>query len=309
MPRPIKRSGRSRWVGLIITVLVLVAWGVFLRGQLDELQQHEWQVTPGAFGLGVVSGALYFGGLAWCWALLLRYVSHQRVRVSLVAAARVWLLSMMTRYIPGNIWHILSRVALADRLQVAKTHVLTSATIEQVLTILGALAVVGVTLPLWDVVPGVQGWLLVLLPIGLLLLHPRIMGRVLAWGAERLKRPELAWDYTYGDIAVLVLAYGAATFCAGLSLYVILWGLTVVHLAQMPLVVGASALAWVVGYLSFLTPSGLGVREAALVALLAQVYPLPVAIVGSLLFRLVLTLGEMLAVLVAWVYGRLRGLP
>jgi hypothetical protein len=106
-------------------------------------------------------------------------------------------------------------------------------------------------------------------------------------------------------MVLILLVYSIPTSGAGFSLYAILWGLTPVTLHQMPFVVGASALAWVVGYLSFLTPSGLGVREGVLTILLAQVYPLPVAIVGSLLYRLVLTLGEVLAVLIAWGHERL----
>jgi hypothetical protein len=304
LPRQLGRLVRSRWFGLFVGALVLLAWAIFLRSQLAELQRYPWQINPWAAGVGVLLGAAYFGGLAGCWALLLRSVSREAGHVSLAAATHVWLLSMMTRYIPGNVWHILSRVALAGRLRVARTHVLSSATIEQVLTLLGALALFGLTLPLWGVLPGPQGWLVLLLPVGLLLLHPQLLGRLLAWAAVKFKRPELAWNYHMREIVLLVLAYGATFALAGLSLWALLWGLASVTLAQLPLVVGASALAWVVGYLSFLTPSGLGVREAALTALLALAYPLPVAIVGSLLFRVAATLGEGLAVLVAWLIGR-----
>jgi hypothetical protein len=212
---------------------------------------------------------------------------------------------MMTRYIPGNVWHIISRVAMAHHLRVTATQVVSSATIEQGMTLLGALVVVGVTLPLWGVLPGRQVWWLLLLPVGLVLIHPRIMGSLMTWAAVRLKRPELAWKYTYRDILVLLLANAGANLLAGLALPVLLSGMTDVQLADVPLLVGATALAWVVGYVTLFTPNGLGVREAALVALLSQVYPMPVAIVGSLLFRLVITLGEALAVLVAWIGGHI----
>lgn len=132
------------------------------------------------------------------------------------------------------------------------------------------------------------------------------MGTTLQWAAIRLNRPELAWKYTYGELLILLLAYVGATLFSGLALFTVLWGLTPISLTHVPLVIGAAALAWAVGYLSFLTPSGLGVREALLVALLAQLYPLPVAIVSSLLFRLVATLGEVLAVALAWGYGRIQ---
>jgi hypothetical protein len=301
-----RRLARSRWVAIGITLAVLLAWLLFLRGQLDALREYEWQIAPLAFGVSVAWGAIYFVGLAFCWALLLRHIGRAETNVALVPAARIWLRSMMTRYIPGNIWHVLSRVALAHKLHVSATHVLTSASVEQVLTLLGALSLFGITLPFWSITPDTtQIWLLLLVPIGLLLLHPRIFGTLLSWAANRLQRPELAWQYTYGELLLILLAYIGATFFSGLALFTVLWGLATVQLSQVLLVTGAAALAWAVGYLSFLTPSGLGVREALLVALLAQIYPLPVAIVASLLFRLVSTLGELLAVGVGMGYARI----
>lgn len=301
-----RRVGRSRWIGLLVSLMVAVAWSWFLRDQLNTLRQYPWELAPLAFALGIGCGALYFGGLAWSWTLLLQSISAP-ARIPQPAAVRVWLRSMMSRYIPGNVWHILSRVALADSVGASRTHILTSATTEQVLTIVGALALAGLTLPLWGVVPGDETWLLLLLPLGLVLLHPRILGAIMVWAAARFKRPALAWHYRYRTIVGLVAAYAGANLWAGLALYVVLWGITPIRMEQLPLVVGAAALAWVVGYLSFLTPSGLGVREAVLVALLVLVFPQPVAIVASLLFRLVLTLGELLAVLVALAHGRRAG--
>jgi len=137
------------------------------------------------------------------------------------------------------------------------------------------------------------------------MLHPRVFGAILTWAATRLRRPELAWNYGYGQLLTLLVAYSGAMLCSGLALYTVLWGLGPVRLADLPLVIGASAVAWAIGYLSFLTPAGLGVREAALVAVLSQVYPLPVAVVSSLLSRLVLTLGEILAVGLGWIWTRL----
>ncbi len=300
------RLSRSRWVALLIGAGILWAWAVFLRGQLDELQSYHWRIDALPLVLGVLWGAIYFGGLALSWALLLRSIGGaETASTSLLLAGRAWLLSMITRYVPGNIWHVLSRVAFASQLQVSATRVLASATIEQILTIMGALALFGITLPFWGVLPESRSWLLLLLlPIGLLALHPRVLGTVLKWAADRLQRPELAWNYAYAQLLTLLLAFVGANLCAGLSLYTLLWGLTTVSPGQLPFVVGASALAWVVGYLSFFTPSGLGVREASLTALLAVVYPLPAAIIGSLLFRVVITIGELLAAIVAWLAGR-----
>lgn len=299
-----RRLARSRWIAATVGAAVLLAWAFFLHRQLQAIQHYPWHIPPIAPLLAIGLGACYFAGLALCWAFLLRRVALEQ-HVSLAAAVRVWLLSMMTRYIPGNVWHIVSRVALAHQLGVNNTQVFTSAAVEQVLTLLGALALFGCTLPFWRVGTLGRTWLLVLVPLGLLMLHPRVLGQILIWLATKTGRAQFAWRYTYCEIVILVAAYMLPNLCAGMALSLLVWGMSAVSLADLPLLFGAAALAWVIGYLSFFTPSGLGIREAVLVTLLSQLYPTPVALFASLLFRVVLTIGEMLAVGSAWAAGTL----
>lgn len=284
---------RSPWLRAAAAALVLAAWAWFLRGQVEALRAHPWRIAPGAFALAVALGALYFAGLALCWTLLLRTTGGAACRVPLAAGARIWLSTMLARYVPGNIWHIVGRLTLAGRLGVGRGQVLASATVEQLLTLLGALAVFGLCLPLWRGGAGDAAWLLLIVPAGLAALHPRALGALLGLAAARLGRPELAWRYRYAEMLGALAGYALANLAAGLALVAVLAGLGAA--APAAPAIGAAALAWAIGYLSFLTPSGLGVREAALAALLAQHIPLPAAVVGGLVHRLALTLGELLA--------------
>lgn len=284
------------WLRATVLVMVVGAWGWFLWGQLAELRRYPWEVEALPFAAGLLWGALYFAGLAVCWTLLLRSMGGAARQVPLAAGAHIWLSTMLARYVPGNVWHIVGRVALADRLGVGRAQVLASATVEQLLTLMGALALFGLSLPLWRGGAGPETWLLLLVPAGLALLHPRLLGATLAWAARRLGRPELAWAYGYRTMVGMLGAYLAANLAAGAALYVIVDALAEVGPAQAAFLAGAAGLAWAVGYLSLLTPSGLGVREAALAALLAQAFPLPVAVAASLAYRLALTLGEAIAV-------------
>jgi hypothetical protein len=288
---------------------VLAAWAWFLQGQVGALRAYEWRLAPGAFAAAVICGAAYFVGLAVSWTLLLRSMGRPAAAVPLAAGARVWTNTMLSRYLPGNIWHIVGRVAFAGRLGVAPAQVVASATVEQLLTLMGALAVFGLSLPFWGAGPDARAWLLLLVPAGLALLHPRAFGAAIDAVARALRRPELRWPYAYGEMVLVAAVATAANLVAGLALLVVVAAMAPVDGPQAAFVVGAAGLAWAVGYLSLLTPSGLGVREAALAALLVQVFPLPVAVVGSLVFRLALTLGEILAAGATILYGRLRPPP
>lgn len=304
-PSP-NRVLRSPWLRALVAAGVLGAWAWFLQTQLSELRQYSWRIGALPFAASVLWGALYFVGLGLCWTLLLRSTGGTARKVPLAAGAYIWLSTMLTRYIPGNIWHIVGRVALAGQLGVSRTQVATSATVEQLLTLLGALAVFGLSLPFWGGAHQAQQWLLLLLPLGAALLHPRVLGVSLQWLAQRVRRPELAWHYRYRDMLAIGGAYSGATLAAGFALWSIMSALADATLSHIAFVIGAAAGAWVVGYLSLLTPSGLGVREAALAALLAQVFPLPSAIIGSLVYRLALTGGELVAAGTMLLYLRLR---
>ena len=313
-PIPPRHSGirfLKRGVRIGIVLGVVAAWGWFLIKQIDTLQGYEWQFAPFSFLIGIFFAALYFGGLAFGWTLLLIYRVQKPAAIPIRKGMYIWLLSMVTRYVPGNIWHILSRVALAERLNASKADVLASSTIEQILVLLGTLVLFVITLPKWTIIPNdtefgpIIPFILIALPLALLILHPRIFGHILTWMSVRFNQPVLAWEYTYRGLLLILSIYAVANAFAGLSLVVILSGLTTPSLQDVPLIIGSAALAWTIGYLSFLTPSGLGVREGVLTALLAQIYPLPVAIVASLLFRVVSTLGELLAILMVWTHSKL----
>jgi glycosyltransferase 2 family protein len=295
------RLSRSRWLTVAAAGLVIVFWGLLLKGQAEALAQQPWAVAPGSLALAVLLCSLSQLSMAGCWVLLLRRMGGA---APAWRATRVWLLSMFTRYVPGNVWHILSRVAMADRLGVPGSQVLASAAVEQALTLVGALAVAAVTLPFWGGPGSAQAWLLALLPLGLLALHPRLLGRFLTWAAARWRRPYLAWRYTFGEMLGLVACYMGAMLLSGLALFAVVAGVSDVALTQLPFCIGVAMLAWSVGYLSFVTPSGLGVREGVIVLLLAQVVPVPVAIVSSLLARLSFLVGEASVVAAAWLLGR-----
>jgi uncharacterized membrane protein YbhN (UPF0104 family) len=57
---------------------------------------------------------------------------------------------------------------------------------------------------------------------------------------------------------------------------------------------GGYALAWAVGFLVIFFPSGIGPREAALIAVLAPVMPAASALVVALASRMVMTIGDLL---------------
>ncbi|MFO8015519.1 MAG: hypothetical protein R6U32_00280, partial [Candidatus Woesearchaeota archaeon] len=59
--------------------------------------------------------------------------------------------------------------------------------------------------------------------------------------------------------------------------------------SELPAIVGGYSIVWVIGFLSFLTPGGLGVREGLLTLLLTHMglVPVSIAVVAPVMMRLI----------------------
>ncbi|MGH2479210.1 MAG: hypothetical protein ACRDHW_06110, partial [Ktedonobacteraceae bacterium] len=125
-------------------------------------------------------------------------------------------------------------------------------------------------------------------------------------GLRALKRDPIKLTLRYRDVMLVTLAWCASWSVAGSAFFVLLlalWSNT--PLIVWPICIGIYALAWDIGFVSFITPSGLGFREGAIVGLFALAFPLPtgLAAIIALLSRFVSTVAELLCVSIAYVSG------
>ena len=177
------------------------------------------------------------------------------------------------KYLPGGVWPILGRGELARRRGVRRSAAYGSVALSLVALYLGAMFVVGAGLP--ALLAGGDGagpiGVLLLLPIGLACLHPR----VLSLGISALERvthrsldlPIPSWRDSVTLVGLYVpawLAIGGATWAVSRALDP--------H-AGLIVVGTAAVLSWVVGFVLVPVPGGVGVREAAFVAAAGSLDP------------------------------------
>ena len=121
------------------------------------------------------------------------------------------------------------------------------------------------------------------------------------WGAYLARSWEqlagYQWRIASGLLGLAALGwYVLANLVSGVAFWLLVLSLGGAGPLDLLRLTGAYALAYAVGYLSFLTPAGLGAREAALVVLLGGLVAPPVAVAASLLARATSALGEVLGV-------------
>lgn len=288
-------SPRGRVKAALRVAALLIALGflaALVASQWQALRTFEWQIRPGWLLLSFTLLAL--GALLELsvWRFLLAGLGG---RLRWRRAAETWFLSNIVRYIPGNIWQFLGMAELAADDGVSRLTTFASIAVHQVLNM-----AVGIVLAaLYFALVGEAGWLdalrpfLLLAPLGLILCHPRLLERTLNGLLAAFKRPPVAVTLTWPQIALALLAYAGVWLTTGSGFASLAASITPVTPAQFGALVATWAAAYVVGYLSLLTPSGLGVREGVMILLLTPFFPAPVPTLIALAARLWTVLGEL----------------
>ena len=223
--------------------------------------------------------------------LLFRVVAWQAILLGLGrpvptrAAARIWSLAHLARYVPGPA-HLLVRAELTRRYGPTAAQANVAHRLEGTLTLLAAL-LIG-TAVFWGVgyarLP--HGWRPALVavaglsPLALLLAVPSIFYRLAPPQTGLRRRADVA--ATRGDagrtrlrgpwLAAIVLWLAAGLVWQGLAVWLLV-GPPLQSSGRPWLVVGAWCVGWVAGHLAPWSPGGLGVREIVFVAALSVLLP------------------------------------
>ncbi|GAC1391001.1 MAG: lysylphosphatidylglycerol synthase domain-containing protein [Ktedonobacteraceae bacterium] len=309
----IKIGKRVLQIGL--PVVIAGFFSNFILGQWRQLEAHPFQWNPWlialAFGGFLLQELSY--GLIW-QAVLARL----GVRLDLRTSLRIYLASEFVRYIPGNVWHVLARILWIGKYGVSRPIAFTSMTVELVTKLAAGAFIFACSLLFWGGIGTIRTLLLgkslivvasVLLLLSLLvLLHPHILGGLLNTALRLLKRDPIVLTLRYRDILLVTGAWCISWIVAGGAFYVLtlaLW--PTLPLAALPICIGIYALAWDIGFVSFITPSGLGFREvtiSGLFALSLAMLPLALGPIIAVLSRVVSTLAELVCVSIAYLAGR-----
>ncbi|MEX1018155.1 MAG: lysylphosphatidylglycerol synthase transmembrane domain-containing protein, partial [Litorilinea sp.] len=293
-----------RW----IQPLFLIAAGIFIvyliGNQWGELRAYPWRLDMVWFAAATGLLLLTWAVEIWIWRFLLQRLGGN---LPLSDSARIWFQSAIVRYIPGNVWQPLSLTFLCHRHGIRAETTMASVIIYQVITLLGTAPIAGLYFLLESdanlhaVLGVIPRWLpagLSLLPLLIFLINPTWLMHLLNWLLRKVRRDALSSTLTRGTLfsAFLVtvlnwimwgatfalLAFSLGDYARGQLLELGL-RLTVIY-----------PVAYAIGFISFFTPSGFGVREGALMLFLAPYLPVAVITVIALAMRLWTMAGELI---------------
>lgn len=300
------RSRLFDLVRLALLVLVVVAVGVALWRNWSAVAAHlsriSWPVLVAAFGLSMLAPILTLMG----WRVLLADLGTD---LAPAPAASVFLVGQLGKYVPGSVWSVLAQAEMGARLGVPRRRMGVAGLLS-----IGLSVITGCLVGL-PAVPLLRGagdgafspwWIVLAVVLGVVLLWPALLNRIVATGLRLLRREPL--EHTLGGraIVVTVVWFVGAWLAAGAAVFVLARSVAPdAALGSLSLTaICGFALASAIGMLSVLVPAGVGVRDGILALLLVGLMPLGAATAVVVVARFVTVLVDLAVAGLAWAWGR-----
>ncbi|MEO7363565.1 MAG: lysylphosphatidylglycerol synthase domain-containing protein [Gemmatimonadaceae bacterium] len=261
-------SSRKKTWWRILQVVFLVAALAYTAQQVaanwttvktSAANMHpSWPLLLGASAIVMLT----YAALIQSWRVL---IAGEGSSLRFVAAARIWFIANLGRYIPGKVWSIAALNVMAAREGVPGTAAAGAAVLGTLINIGAGFGVISLSgSRLMAGLDPVFRWASVICSVifvmGVIAL-PWILPPTAAWAARRFGKTvppvRLPAQNLLASVTINVLSW----FCYG-------WAFMVFSHAVMPGVTGTLAqftgvwtASYTLGYLAFFAPGGIGVRE------------------------------------------------
>src|SRR5437868_3890009 len=132
-------------IGLPVVILALFIYQV--KNDWSQLTAHAFQWNPWLLALAFLGFMLQELSYGLIWqTVLMRLGSRLDLRTSL----RIYLASEFVRYIPGNIWHVLTRILWVGKYGVSRPVAFASMTIELITKLAAGAFIFALSLLFWS---------------------------------------------------------------------------------------------------------------------------------------------------------------
>lgn len=292
------RPWLRRTLQVILTVVPLAFLATSLVNNWQAMQAYEWQLTPWRGAASIVLLMAAFGLLPLAAQQAMIGLGHQ---LKYPVAYCGYFIAQLAKYLPGGIWII------PGRMLVFRQHGVNSAVsgigiiVElAMLLIAGAVSFLPYLLAVGSQSIS-QAVLIALLavPILLLMMYPRFFNAASGYLLALAGYSNVPVELSGRRIATILLIDLLFWQAIGIAFFVLATSLQPLPTEYWLPFSAAFSMAWVIGFLAFLTPSGIGVREGALALLLTPFLAPPLPVVIALTARVWWTIGDLLSAAIA----------
>ena len=243
------------------------------------------------------------------WDLILRFLGY---RLGAGRAQVAWGQPILARYVPGSVLYVLGRVLLSERAGVPRRLTIASIVYEQALQATSAIIVAAYFLISH---PDLQGqplrWaILLLIPLLIALLHPRIFGPLANRALRAFGREPLPEVMSLRGVVAVMVFYTLNWGVIALGIWCVARSVSGISASDILVVGSAQAFGYVAALVTLVAPAGLGIRDAAFAWAVKVATPdnsFAVASLIAIVVRGVLTVVEVIYVGIVTLMGRREG--
>ncbi len=280
-----------RWA---IVAAIFLFLGKMVWSNWNQVRDASFTFEAVPLLLATLLFALSYFIQIWAWYLI---TLKLEVALSPSETLRSWFYSQLGKYLPGKIWLVLSRFYFYVSRGKSKKNVSVALYFEMV-TMIAAAGLIFLAVLIFHQEIGLfhswgrYGWPVFLSLFGLVFLHPRVLQKILKWALVQWKREPISLSISYTQVLWILFVCLLSWIVGGIGFYLFIDSVYPVASQFIPFLTGALAASSMLGLIAIFAPSGLGVREGALVYLLSFVMATPVAVILSVLTRIWMTLIE-----------------
>ncbi len=288
---------RKRVIKWILQGLLIAVIFYFLARNLyvnwNKIVEYDWNINYYFLASSLVLSIVGAFLIALGWNLILRVLGG---RLGYKRALKIFFITDLAKYVPGKVWTIAGKIYLCTKEGISLAKTSASVVIQPLIQVITGILMFLVSLPFWTKTSDFMNKLYFffpLIPIGLVLLHPAIMTKLLNFVLTRLKQKPIELNTKYRDILLILLLWCGLWTLSGITYYFLIISVQSFPVSWLPVTIGIFSIA---GVSQFLTPSGIGVLEGVLTVLLSLYLPVPIAILIALLARVWKTVTELVCV-------------
>lgn len=286
-----------RWLILGVTLFFIIS--IFKNNWQEvigvKFTNFTWLMLGLSLFLNVIAHT--FSAWVWTWILAILHTNLQGLK-----AIKIYLITNISKYLPGNIWHFVGRVKAiqgeGDSLGIATVSVI----IEPLLMAIAALLItlIGASFGIIKVnfshlILITQLIFIIIILIGI---HPNILNPILSKLAKSKGSKESAKLTQYPLLPLL----GETVFLLlrGFAFLLVLSAFMPVKIALIPQVLSGFSFAWLLGLIIPGAPGGIGIFEATIIATFQpSSFPPEIILVTIALFRISSILSELITAAIA----------
>ena len=291
---------------LFLVIIGLVSFNIS-RTIIASLEDSKLYLAGLSFETLLMSALFYllfFYLRALSWNFLVKSLTSGQ---KLLENLPTWFLSELTRYIPGKVWPFLAR-GYAIKLQKNNQKNVVFITFLDIGQLLIATLVLSLPFLLTQ---GISFFLqtnyliplLIVLPLVFLIIIFSIKGAIkekIVSIIKFLSRKKPRKSFLFKAIAFQFISW----IIFSLATYILFRFSPTNH--NILLILSAIVTSWLVGYLSVITPMGLGVREGAMALFLSNFLPAGYAVVIPVVSRLLIVMVELVNAILWLIYRRMK---